>query len=78
MAWVEYRPGLEAEVLRDVLPVAKSFLMCLVGNRVSAAKRTERGGLTLAFENGGFVSVDDDSPQYECFSIATPDGEIFV
>jgi hypothetical protein len=76
--WVAYHPAHGETMCRDDVPVTSSSLMRLAECRVSSAARTARGGLDLSFETGGFLSVDDDEPAYECFSIVTPDGELFV
>lgn len=76
--WIRYRANASGEPHRDELPVSESSLPALIGVSVSGGERTAHGGLVLSLESGGEIAVDDDSDRYECFSITTPDGEIFV
>jgi len=75
---LRYRGSSEAAYRDDVLPVSSSSLMSLVGQRVVTATTHSRGDLTLEFDAGGTLQVQDDSEHYESYTLKTPDGEIFV
>jgi hypothetical protein len=75
---IRYRGTGLGEPREDRLPVAESSLMGTVGAGVAAAARTASGGLVLTLRSGAFIEIEDDSDQYESYSITTPDGEIFI
>lgn len=75
---VRYRTTSKADVRIDVTPVADSGLMALLGSHVVDAETRPPGDLTLLLEAGGSVMVFDDSKEFECYSVTTPEGEIFV
>jgi hypothetical protein len=78
MTSIRYRYSGLDDIREDRLPVSESGLMRIVGTAVTGAVRTASGGLALTFVNGAVVEFEDDSDQYESFSITTPDGEIFI
>lgn len=75
---LRYRVGPSTDLRDDVLPVADSSLSALVGRTVERTEVRLPGDLTLYFEGGGMLSVDDDSAHYESYSLRTPAGEVFV
>jgi hypothetical protein len=64
--------------LRDVVPVAGSRLMRLIGARVQAAKGDVDGTLTLTFDDGQILECLDDSDQYESYQIRNGTNETVV
>ena len=55
-----------------------SSLMGTVGTAVAGAIRTASGGLVLTLRNGTVIECEDDSDEFESYSITTPDEEIFM
>jgi hypothetical protein len=78
MTGIRYRGTELGKPREDRLPVSESSLMGSVGTAVAAAARTASGGLVLTLRNGAVIEFEDDSDQYESYSITTPDGEIFI
>jgi hypothetical protein len=58
--------------------VRESSLTRILWSQVVGAVRTASGGLALTFNGGAVVEIEDDSIQYESYSIRTPDGEIYI
>jgi hypothetical protein len=52
--------------------------MGTVGTAVAGAIRTASGGLVLTLRNGTVIEFEDDSDEFESYSITTPDEEIFM
>lgn len=75
---LRYRVGPSADLRDDVLPVADSSLPSFVGRTVERTEVRLPGDLTLYFDGGGMLSVEDDSAHYESYSLKTPAGEVFV
>jgi hypothetical protein len=60
------------------LPVAESNLMQLLGHCVTEAKAKLDGTLRLGFDNGHFLTLFDESTQYESYEINNGELRILV
>lgn len=77
MGEFRYALGDQLHPTRQAVPVANSSVMSLVGKRVRSADTTPNGTLTLHFDPGCLVLVDD-SPTYESYTLRLGEREIIV
>lgn len=76
--WVRYQTEPGGEIQVDSLPPSQSNLPILLGRMVERVDVLPPGGLEVHFHGGASLFVDDDSKQYESYTVKTPTGEFFV
>ena len=65
------------EIREESISQRKNFYAhCLLGSTVSGCRTDPPDSFTLQFSSGGTLTVFDDSPRYESFSIQP--GDIYV
>jgi hypothetical protein len=74
--WYTIEPG--APVQEDRFPVSDSRLMALIGKSVLSLSKESSTVVRLALSDLAEVQLRDDSPQYECYLISHPGGELVV
>ena len=63
---------------KQSIPLTESSLMQLVGHAVTQVLAGADGTLAIKLDNGHFLRVVDDLPNYDCYSITHGEIEIFV
>jgi len=67
----------ETEIINKV-PVKKSNLMQLLGQKVSGVQTDNDATMTLKFENGDIVKCYATFPNYECYHIWNGTTEVII
>ena len=65
-------------VRTERIPVVSSEVMVLAGRTVLAARALPGGTLALCFDDGTWLEMLDDSPNFECYRVASPTGGFVV